>query len=208
MKRARPSRARKRPGSRRRASAAPKQTVKPGSGKRVAHASTRRARTVEAVPAELQEIEDLRERIATAAVRYEDQATPVEDPAELVSKLADRLDTFESLSVRINRTNNATRLAFDTRELTIMEAIAFRERLTLEARARRGAVEAVEATTGAMVGRHGRALYGVRRTKDDIRELATIDVTTERRVADELSETVRRLDLALQQKNWTTELLN
>ena len=44
-------------------------------------------------------------------------------------------------------------------------------------------------------------------TKDDIRELAAIDVAVERRIADGLSESVRRLDMALQQKNWTTELV-
>lgn len=155
----------------------------------------------------LKEIEDLRERIATAAVRYEDQDTPVESPAGLVSKLADRLDTLESLSVRINRTNNATRLAFDTRELSLMEAIAFRERLTLEAKAHRAAVDAVETALGSASGGRRRALFGSRRTKDDIREIATIDLAAERSVADGLSETVRRLDLALQQRNWTTELL-
>ena len=49
----------------------------------------------------LKEIDGLRDRIAASAVRYEDQETPVESPAELVDKLAERLDAFESLSVRI-----------------------------------------------------------------------------------------------------------
>jgi hypothetical protein len=156
----------------------------------------------------LKEIENLRERIAASAVRYEDQDTGVENSAELVGRLTEQLDHLESLSVRINRTNNDTRLAFESRDLSIMEAIAFRERLTLEAKARRGAVEAVEAATGTATGRRGRSIWGTRRTKDDVRELATIDVAEERRVTDGLSETVRRLDLALQQKNWTTELID
>lgn len=156
----------------------------------------------------LKEVEDLRERIATAAVRYEDQAGPAEEPQELVGKLTERLDAFESLSVRINRTNNSTMLAFDARKLSIMEAIALRERLTLEAKARRGAVESAESVTAsAITGRGRRALFGTRRSKDDVRELATIDLAAERAVADGLSETIRRLDLALQQKNWTTDLL-
>jgi hypothetical protein len=157
----------------------------------------------------LKQVVDLSERLAAAAVRYEDQDGPIEDAATLVGLLDERLDTAESLAVRINRTNNAARLTFDGRDLTIMEAIALRERLTLEARARRGAVEAVEAATGSgSTGRRGRAVpWTGRRTKDDIRELATIDLPAERRLADGLSETVRRLDMALQQKNWTTELL-
>jgi hypothetical protein len=50
-------------------------------------------------------------------------------------------------------------------------------------------------------------MFGSRRSKDDIREVAVIDVATERRIADGLSETVRRLDVALQRQDWTTELL-
>lgn len=155
----------------------------------------------------LKEIDGLRERLTAAAVRYEDQDTLLEDPGELVDRLGERLDSLESLSVRINRTNNATSLAFDGRDLTIMEAIALRERLTLEAKARRAVVEAVEQATGR--GSRGRRGWlDARRSKDDIRELATVEVTAERRVADELSETVRRLDIALQQRNWTTELVD
>ena len=47
-----------------------------------------------------------------------------------------------------------------------------------------------------------------RRSKDDVRKVAVIDLGGERRLADELSERVRRLDIALQQKNWTTELVD
>jgi hypothetical protein len=157
----------------------------------------------------LKQLDDPRERIAACAVRYEDQDHPTEDPTELIGELGERLDTLESLSVRINRTNNVIQIRFDGRELSIMEAIALRERLTLETRARRGAVETVEAATGTPgSGRRGRAFFGAsRRTKDDIREVAAIDVAAERQVADGLSEAVRRLDLALQQKNWTTEVL-
>lgn len=155
----------------------------------------------------LTEIEGLRERLTAAAVRYEDQETPVEDPAGLVDRLGERLDALEMLSVRINRTNNGTTLTFDGRDLTIMEAIALRERLTLEARTRRAVVEAVEQATGGGTGRGRRGWLATRRTKDDVRELATVDVASERRVADGLSETVRRLDMALQQRNWTTDLV-
>ena len=43
----------------------------------------------------LKEVEDLRERLAAAAVRYEDQEAS-EDPADLVAKLDDALDRVES----------------------------------------------------------------------------------------------------------------
>jgi hypothetical protein len=150
-------------------------------------------------------IDDLRARLAAAVLRYEDQDSPAEEPGQLLGELGTTLDRFESLSVRINRTNNATRLSFDGRELSLMEAIAYRERLVMEAKARRGALEEIERATGS--GKGGtRGGLGSRRTKDQLRELPTVEMRAERRATDDLSESVRRLDLALQQRNWTTEL--
>jgi hypothetical protein len=113
--------------------------------------------------------------------------------------------------VQINRTNNATEFAFDGRDLSIMEAVALRDRLTLEAKARRAVVDAVE--QGLETGKSARVQPGFyaaspRRSKDDVRKLPQVNVASERKVADELSERVRRLDIALQQRNWTTELVD
>ena len=44
----------------------------------------------------LQEIADLRERLAAAAVRYEDQGSATEDPAELVATIASLTRRFKS----------------------------------------------------------------------------------------------------------------
>lgn len=160
----------------------------------------------------LKEVNDLSGRLAAAAVRYEDQESAAEDPAELVTKLGEALDRVEDLTVRINKTNNEARLGFDGRELSIMEAVALRDRLTLESRIRRGVVEAIE--TGLETkpgGGGGFAPYMgqvARRSKDDVRKVVTIDFKAERAAADGLSERVRRLDIALQQLNWTTELVD
>jgi len=155
------------------------------------------------------EVDDLRERLAAAAVRYEDQDAATEDPADLVAKLDDALDRMESLTVRINRTNNETRLGFDGRELSIMEAVALRDRLTLEARIRRGIVEAIEMGLEIKPSRHPQYYAATeRRSKDDIRKVVTVDYKAARAAADDVSERVRRLDLALQQQNWTVELLD
>ena len=155
----------------------------------------------------LAEINALRERLAAAVRRYEDEEQPADDPVEVVTALTIALDRYESIVVRINRTNNVTRLAFDGRDMTIMEAIALRERLTMEAKARRGAVDAVEEATGSGKSGRARVWLGGRRSKDDIRQLPTVELRLERRTADALSEAVRRLDIALQQRNWTTELI-
>ena len=159
----------------------------------------------------LSELADLRERLAAAAVRFEDQETPTEDPEQLLERLAEVLDRVEVLSVQINRTNNETRIAFDGRDLTIMEAVALRERLTLEAKARRGIVEAIDEALETSPNSKKlvyQAYRAQRRSKDDIRRIPTIDVRSARTAANDLSERVRRLDIALQQRNWTTELLD
>jgi len=158
----------------------------------------------------LTEANDLRDRLAAAVIQYEDQEKASEDPATLVGKLSDALDRFERLTIQINRTNNETRLTFDGREMSIMEAVALRDRPTIEVKAPRAAVEAVE--EGLETGKTSKkrpAYYqqAARRSKDDVRMVPRIDVAAERRVADELSERVRRLDLALQQRNWATELV-
>ena len=157
----------------------------------------------------LKEVEDLRERLAAAAVRYEDQEAS-EDPADLVAKLDDALDRMESLTVRINKTNNETRLGFDGRDLSIMEAVALRDRLTMEARIRRGVVDAIDEGVEARPGRQPQyyAAAPARRSKDDIRKVVAIDYKAARAAADDVSERVRRLDIALQQQNWTVELLD
>ena len=158
----------------------------------------------------LKEVNDLRERLAAAAVRYEDQEAATEDPTDLVAKLDHALDRLERLTVQINKTNNEARLAFDGRELSIMEAVAFRDRLTLEAKVRRGVVEAIEAglETKTQARPHVYYQQQARRSKDDVRKVVTIDVKTARDAADALSERVRRLDIALQQQNWTVELID
>ena len=160
---------------------------------------------------DFKEVDDLRERLAAAAVRYEDQDAATEDPADLVAKLDDALDRMESLTVRINRTNNETRLGFDGRELSIMEAVALRDQLTLEARIRRGVVDAIDAGLETKSSAASPAYYGqttTRRSKDDVRKVVTVDYKAARAAADDVSERVRRLDLALQQQNWTVELLD
>jgi hypothetical protein len=96
----------------------------------------------------ISEIDALGHRLAAAALRYEDDDAAGEAPTEIVSRLSNVLERFEALTVQINRTNSETHLAFDGRHLSVMEAIALRTRLTMEARARRMAVDAVEQVSG------------------------------------------------------------
>jgi hypothetical protein len=150
------------------------------------------------------EVEALSRRLAAAVVRYEDEPAPAQSPANVERDLTSALDRFESLTVRINEANNVTRLTFDGRHLSLMEAVALRERLVLEAKALHAAVEALEQVAGGGTGK--RAWLTTRRGKDDLREVANVDVVQQRSAADRASSAVRRLDLAMQQVNWTTEV--
>lgn len=147
----------------------------------------------------VKQIDELSRRLSAAVLRYEDDSAPVDDPAQVTVELARALDRMEGLTVQIHRANNETRLAFDGRELTLMEAVALRERLVLESKARHAAVQAVEQAFGA--GSRGRGWLSGRRAKDDIRELPNVDLAAERRTANGLSESLRRLDMAMQQRN-------
>ena len=148
----------------------------------------------------LTQIRTLQDRIATAAVHLEDEK-PNEDARELQARLTQALDDFESLSVRINRTNNEAVVAFDGERLTLMQAVARREKLLMAHKARKSVAD----TIAPVSDRYG--YHRKRTSKDDLRQVVTLDVKGERKAADDLAETVRRLDLAVQQVNWTTEMV-
>ena len=154
--------------------------------------------------ATLKNIGDLETRIAEAAVRYEDDAQDGdEDPTELLAAFNASASEFEDLSTRINRTNNAASLAFDGMKMSVMEAVALREQMLLRQRGLKRIIEAIEGTLGK-----GRRSYGRTRTKDDIKQVNLLPVAGLRKDANALSERIRRLDLVMQQVNWTTTLLD
>lgn len=151
----------------------------------------------------LSDIRDLSERWKNASVRYEDDQSSDESADDLEKKLQEKVEAFRDLQVRINRTNNETKVSFNHAEYTIMEAIALRESWLLLAKAQRATADHA---AGLVKGRT-RSLYGAARTKDDIRQVASIDIAKTREEADKMSLDIRHLDSAIQQKNWSTELL-
>ena len=146
------------------------------------------------------------ERLGAAMVRFEDEDEKVK-AAELAtadSAFAEALGRFESLSVAINQANNTAQVPFEGRTTTLMEAIALRDRLMLEAKQREHALEAADEA----LGRGGRRRYGSseRRTKDDVRRLAVDDLAARHAAHDALARRIRELDIAIQQVNWHTEM--
>jgi len=149
----------------------------------------------------LTEINVLSERAAANVLRYED-----EDPEEnvgagdLLSQMAEKLGEFEAMNVAINKTNNKVRLSFDGNTMNLMEAIALRDRMALSIKRQRSVLEALE-------GGKTRNRYGYeKRTKDDVRQVPTMDPAELRNSIDGESARMRQLDVEIQKVNWSTDL--
>ena len=153
----------------------------------------------------LKQIADLAERATSSAMRYEDEDQgPKDEASTLLVELSARLDRLQQLNVLINRSNNETQLSFEGRQMSMMEAIALRDRLALEASKKRAVLEAV---SEERPGRH--RMYGYeRRSKDDVKLLPALDVAALRDECNSLSGRARALDLEMQKVNWVEQLVD
>jgi hypothetical protein len=138
----------------------------------------------------LARIAQTRERLKNSALVQEGEKPP-EDPEALLSEFEAMASDLERLIAQINRTNLATELASGQ---TLTEALARRDVLSL----RQTVLRQVAEVAGERQQRYGRA---------EIRILATIDVGRLRKQADDLARERRELDAAIQETNWSTELV-
>lgn len=135
-------------------------------------------------------IEQLRQRLLRNA-KVQEGDRPAEDPRELLAEVERTAADLERLIQRINRTNAATLL---DGELTIADSLARRDVL-----ASRHAVYrdlAVSAT-----------IEQSRYSRSEVKFQSTVDVASIQRQADGLARQHRELDARIQEKNWTTELI-
>lgn len=131
----------------------------------------------------------LRERLNRSA-RVQEGDEPPENPQELLAELERTAATLVELIQRVNRTNAAT--PFGDGVLT--DALAERDGLAL----RRSVVVALIEAAAPAQFRYGRS---------EIKYVATVDVAALQKQADELARRYRELDSAIQQANWTVDLL-
>ena len=144
--------------------------------------------------AAVKKLESLKDRAATSAI-YQEGSKPAEDLAALLAEHAEVLAEYETLVRQINITNAVTLMPDGT---TLTAALARRDALKLE----HGLYTSV---ANAAVGedRYG---WGARRTKSELKTLATIQVGELQKKADEAAKAHRELDVAIQQLNWSTDL--
>ena len=131
----------------------------------------------------------LRERLNRSA-RVQEGDAPPEDPQALLAEHDRTVDTLTDLVQRINRTNAVTPFGRGT----LTDALAERDGLAQRRAAIVGIVEAA-APNQFRIGR------------SEIKSMSTVDVAALQQQADDLARRYRELDSAIQQTNWTVDLM-
>jgi hypothetical protein len=134
-------------------------------------------------------IASLRDRVVANAVVQEGDK-PHEDPNDLLKAAFGAVSALETLITRINTVNLQAKLA-DGRTLT--EAIARRDTLAQE----HALLVAAIAGTRKEPDR-----YGVR----EIKWVATLEVAKLQKQIDDLAKSIRELNGAIQQTNWSVDI--
>lgn len=132
---------------------------------------------------------ELKRRVAENA-QVQEGEEPVEDPQRLLDEAVRVVERIRQLIVAVNVTNAVTRLPDGA---TVTEALALRDLLGTRVRLLHDAA----AHAAQRPQRFGRA---------ELRTVPVLDAGVLRRQADRLAVDHRRLDIALQQVNWSTEL--
>ena len=116
---------------------------------------------------------------------------PAEDPMELLRELEEDYTRLEGLISAINRTNNVTRTEDGG---TLSDLLARRDCMRGKLSTLRGFLN----SASALVRRH---------TVSEIKVKSTVNVRQLQKKVDGLSRELRELEETIQEKNWTTELL-
>ncbi|WPF66561.1 MULTISPECIES: DIP1984 family protein [unclassified Corynebacterium] len=132
----------------------------------------------------------LKERLSLVA-RVQEGEEPDENPVELLAEAEQLMDRLTWLIRRINATNTAT--AFDG-ENTLTDAIARRD----AAFARRDLYADLAKAASTRQDRYSRS---------EIRYVSSMSVVELRKKMDEAAKEYRQWDTAIQQLNWSTDLI-
>lgn len=138
-------------------------------------------------------IRELQARLQRSA-RVQEGDTAPENPVELMDELSRAVAEMTRLVKQINQTNAQT--AFDAGR-TLTDALADRDALTTEYGVLTGTIQ--HATGG------GQQQYGY--NASPIKQFRTINVAEVQKRADDLARQRRDLDTAIQQLNWSVDLI-
>ena len=133
-------------------------------------------------------IRQLESRLDNNALVQEGES-PAEDPMELLRELEEDYAQLEELIARINRTNSTTEEG-----RTLSDLLARRECMTGRLRILRDFLNSASAVVN-------------RRTVGEIRIRSAVNVRELQKQVDRDAKALRELDETIQEKNWTTELV-
>lgn len=149
----------------------------------------------------LKRIAEYPAKVAEIAVWDEDDEKPKKaEYDDLVASVAADLLRVEHITLAINEANAKLEVNTEWGRMSIMQAIARRDQLV---RAQRAASQAQSAVEGALLGNRWER---TRRSKEDIKRNSLVAPRELSRTEDALAGQIRRLDLAIQQVNWTAEV--
>lgn len=134
-------------------------------------------------------LSQLSERLAANA-KVQEGDSPAEDPSELLEELDRLTKQLEDLISRINLTNSKT--LYEGKTLT--EMIAAKDTLSLKSSILRNFLSA----SSAKIDRY---------SNKEIRVVSTVNVRELQKNSDEISEEIRKLNVKIQELNWSTDLL-
>lgn len=134
-------------------------------------------------------IHQLESRLNSNALVQEGEM-PAEDPAELLAELDRDYAELERLMAAINHTNSVTEVEGET----LSALLARRECLSGKINVLRGFLHNASATVS-------------RRTASEIRIRSTVNVRDLQKQVDGCARQLRELDETIQEKNWTTQLI-
>lgn len=148
-------------------------------------------------------------QIVKTAVVEEPDLTP-----ELRNETADLLETvratvavIRAATIQINQGNNRAEVTFEGSTMSLMEAIAVRDNLNLLHKQQESILEGIESALGLGEGRrHSYYRIRERRNKDEIKEVAALDLKEFREHTRGLASRVRLLDIEIQKVNWSFQV--
>lgn len=151
----------------------------------------------------LDRVKGIGDRWVAVATWDEDEVAPAQAEADdALAEVDADLDRLQELNVAIHRANNAATVDWSGSTISIMEAIALRDRLNLE----RATLEAAKQKLEDAIGTRRTRWFSDRRSRDDVKTSSLIDPRGLGRRIDALAARMRELDLEIQKVNWSHEL--
>ena len=135
-------------------------------------------------------IDALKEKLIRYA-KVQEGEKPPEQPEEIYKELKGCLDELTVFVQRINKTNSE--VMFDEKR-SIADVLAYRDVLLLKYKILNKVIESAT----SLIDRY---------SKKEIKILSTIDVKVYQKDSDNVAKEYRELDLKIQEKNWSVDLL-